>query len=169
MNALALPIDQLMYQLSQYFLIPVLIAITLLFIYAFIALGGFLWQGWQRQRGMEAAFELLALARHQPRLSLPEIEASALKRLEPIRIATRVTPMLGLVATMIPLGPALRDLGNGRLGDVAHSLTLAFSAVILALLAAAITYAIAHIRRRWYADELLQLELQQDKHRGMLP
>ncbi len=43
--------------------------------------------------------------------------------------------------------------------NVAHSLTLAFSAVILALLAAAITYAIAHVRRRWYADELLQIEL----------
>lgn len=158
-SPLLLPIDSLMYSVGQYFLIPVLIAIALLFLYAFVALGAFLRQALQRRSGRPEAFELHNLHRNQPALSLPELEAEAMNRLEFIRIATRITPMLGLVATMIPLGPALRDLGDGRLGNVAHSLTLAFSAVILALLAAAITYAIAHVRRRWYADELLQLEL----------
>jgi biopolymer transport protein ExbB/TolQ len=35
---------------------------------------------------------------------------------------------------------------------------VAFSAVILALIAAALTYAVAHVRRRWYASDLLALE-----------
>lgn len=153
------PLETLMYQLGQLFLLPVLAAIALLFAHAFLALGAFLWQALQRRRGVDEAFELLALARRRPAIGLPELEALALNRLEFIRIATRVTPMLGLVATMIPMGPALRALGDGQLADVATSLTVAFSAVILALLAAAITYAVAHVRRRWYADELLQLEL----------
>lgn len=153
------PLETLMYQLGQLFLLPVLAAIALLFAHAFLALGAFLWQALQRRRGVAEAFELLALARRRPAIGLPELEALALNRLEFIRIATRVTPMLGLVATMIPMGPALRALGDGQLADVATSLTVAFSAVILALLAAAITYAVAHVRRRWYADELLQLEL----------
>lgn len=153
------PLETLMYQLGQLFLLPVLAAIGLLFAHAFLALGAFLWQALQRRRGRAEAFELLALARRRPAIGLPELEALALNRLEFIRIATRVTPMLGLVATMIPMGPALRALGDGQLADVANSLTVAFSAVILALLAAAITYAVAHVRRRWYADELLQLEL----------
>jgi len=47
-----------------------------------------------------------------------------------------VTPMLGLVATMIPMGPALKSLSDGNLADVSNNLTIAFSAVILALIAA---------------------------------
>lgn len=152
-------IESLMYQLGQLFLFPVLAAIALLFTYAFFALGAFAWQAVQRRNGVAGAFELLALRRRQPAIGIAELEAMALKRLEFIRIATRVTPMLGLVATMIPMGPALRALGDGQLADVANNLTVAFSAVILALLAAAITYAVAHVRRRWYADELLQIEL----------
>ena len=154
-----LPIDTLMYGLGQLFLIPVLAAIALLFLHAFFALGAFAWQGVQRKSGVARAFELQALHLASPQLSLAELEAAAMQRLEFVRIATRVTPMLGLVATMIPMGPALRALGDGQLADVANNLTVAFSAVILALLAAAITYAVAHVRRRWYADELLQLEL----------
>lgn len=153
-----LPLESLMYGLGQLFLIPVLAAIALLFCHAFFALGAFAWQALQRRRGNAGAFELAALHGARPQLALAELEAEAMKRLEFIRIATRVTPMLGLVATMIPMGPALRALGDGQLADVAQSLTVAFSAVILALLAAAITYAVAHVRRRWYADELLQLE-----------
>lgn len=154
-----LTIDTLMYSLGQLFLIPVLAAIALLFLHAFFALGAFAWQAMQRRSGVDKAFELQALRQARPQLSLAELEAEAMNRLEFVRIATRVTPMLGLVATMIPMGPALHALGDGQLADVANNLTAAFSAVILALLAAAITYAVAHVRRRWYADELLQLEL----------
>ncbi len=156
---LNLPIDTLMYSLGQLFLIPVLAAIALLFLHAFFALGAFAWQAVQRRAGVGKAYELQALRQSFPHLSLAELEAEAMNRLEFVRIATRVTPMLGLVATMIPMGPALRALGDGQLADVANNLTVAFSAVILALLAAAITYAVAHVRRRWYADELLQIEL----------
>ena len=116
-----------------------------------------------RHSGIGKAYELQALRQSFPHLSLAELEAEAMNRLEFIRIATRVTPMLGLVATMIPMGPALRALGDGQLADVANNLTVAFSAVILALLAAAITYAVAHVRRRWYADELLQIEMAEAK------
>jgi hypothetical protein len=163
MSPLSLPLDQLMYGTGQLFLLPVLACICLLFLYAFTTLGAFGWQAFQRHLGNPGAYELLTLRQRQPATTLAELEAQALNRLEFIRIATRITPMLGLVATMIPMGPALRALGDGQLADVANNLTVAFSAVILALLASAITYAIAHVRRRWYADELLQLELSEGK------
>ena len=41
---------------------------------------------------------------------------------------------------------------------MSRSLTVAFSAVILALIAAAITYATVHVRRRWYAQDLLAVQ-----------
>jgi biopolymer transport protein ExbB/TolQ len=151
-------LESLMYGLSQLFLIPVLLTIAVLFLYAFYALGAFSWQAWQRQRGRPAGFELLQVWRAAPQLSSAELEAEAVIRLEFVRIVTRVAPMLGLVATMIPMGPALKALGDGQLSDVANSLMVAFSAVILALIASAMTYAIANVRRRWYASDLMQVE-----------
>lgn len=155
---LTLNIESLMYGLSQLFLIPVLLTIAVLFLYAFYALGAFSRQALQRRRGRPEGFELLQIRRRAPQLSSAELEAEAVTRLEFVRIATRVAPMLGLVATMIPMGPALKALGEGQLSDVANSLMVAFSAVILALLASAITYAIAHVRRRWYASDLMLAE-----------
>ena len=73
-------------------------------------------------------------------------------------MATRVAPMLGLVATMIPMGPALKALADGQIADVSRQLMVAFSAVILALIASAITYTVAQVRRRWYASDLLRLQ-----------
>lgn len=151
-------LEGLMFGLSQLFLVPVLLAIAVLFLYAFFALGAFAWQWRQRRRLVPRAFELIEARRRVPDLSLEELEAEAATRLETVRIVTRVTPMLGLVATMIPLGPALKALGDGQLVDVSRSLMVAFSAVILALLASALTYWIANVRRRWYATELLQIE-----------
>lgn len=151
-------LEHLMFGLGQLFLFPTLITITALFLYAFYALGAFSWQAWQRRQGHPAGFELQQIKRARPQASHADLEAEAVTRLELVRIITRVMPMLGLVATMIPMGPALKALGDGQLADVATSLMLAFSAVILALIAAAITYTIAHVRRRWYASDLRQLE-----------
>lgn len=151
-------IEGLMYAASQLFLIPVLLAIGVLFLHAFHALGAFLWQARQRKVGLAAGFELIEARRQDPGLRIVDLEALALARLEFARIATRVAPMLGLAATMIPMGPALKALGDGELGDVSRSLMVAFSAVILALIAAALGYWVVSVRRRWYASDLLTLE-----------
>ena len=151
-------IEGLMYAASQLFLIPVLLAIGVLFLHAFHALGAFLWQARQRRVGLAAGFELIEARPQDPGLRIVDLEALALARLEFARIATRVAPMLGLAATMIPMGPALKALGDGELGDVSRSLMVAFSAVILALIAAALGYWVVSVRRRWYASDLLTLE-----------
>lgn len=152
-----IPIESAMYGVSQLFLLPVLLVIALLFLYAFYALGAFAWQALQRRQGPAGGRELLAARQADPGLGLVELEAIAVERLEFARIATRVTPMLGLVATMIPMGPALKALADGQLADVSRNLTVAFSAVILALIAAALTYWTVNVRRRWYAEELAAL------------
>jgi biopolymer transport protein ExbB/TolQ len=150
-------IEGAMYGVSQLFLVPVLILIAALFAYAFVALGAFVRQAWQRRKGLMAGFELQQALARQPGMSFEQLEALALKRLELVRVVTRVAPMLGLVATMIPMGPALKSLADGQIAEVSRSLMVAFSAVILALIAAAITHAIAHVRKRWYAADLLAL------------
>lgn len=144
-----------MYLLGQVFLLPVLTLVTLLFLYAFWLLGYFLHQAWLRRQGRGRP--LLEHFRHQPEVSEEALELFAHRSLEPARIASRVTPMLGLVATMIPMGPALKSLADGNLAAVSENLMIAFSAVILALLAASITFWIANVRRRWLAEEMVEI------------
>ena len=149
-------VEMSMYQLGQIFLFPTLALVSLLFLYAFWLLGHFALQAWQRRNG--GGRPLLARFREAPNLNGDELDVYAHTLLEAPRIASRVTPMLGLVATMIPMGPALKSLSDGNLAQVSENLMVAFSAVILALIAASITYWIVSVRRRWLAEELLEVE-----------
>lgn len=151
-------IETTLYGISQLFLIPVLLAVIAVFLYAFYALGGFFWQALQRRRNDPHGFELLAASRSDPSLTVIDLEALAVKRLEASRLVSRVAPMLGLVATMIPMGPALKGLADGQLQEVSANLMVAFSAVIIALIAASLTYWTVNVRRRWYATELAEVE-----------
>ena len=149
-------VEMSMYQLGQIFLFPTLALVSLLFLYAYWLLGHFALQAWQRRNG--GGRPLLARFREAPNLNGDELDVYAHTLLEAPRIASRVTPMLGLVATMIPMGPALKSLSDGNLAQVSENLMVAFSAVILALIAASITYWIVNVRRRWLAEELLEVE-----------
>lgn len=153
-------LELLMYQIGQLFLLPVLLMVAALFAYALYALGSFAVQVWQRRsRGPTlAGFPLLAYVRSCPKASLDELDLHAHKLLEPARLVSRVAPMLGLVGTMIPMGPALKSLADGNLAEVSGNLTVAFSVVILALIAASITYWISNVRRRWLAAELIEVQ-----------
>jgi biopolymer transport protein ExbB/TolQ len=164
-------LETLMYQTGQVFLIPTLAVIAIMFIYAFYALGAFVVQWWQRRQAVisfEAprGFPLVAWARGRAAVSDDDLDVMAHKLLELPRVATRVAPMLGLVATMIPMGPALKGLSDGNLAQVSDNLTVAFSAVILALIAAAITYWIVSVKRRWLAEELAWLAARLDLNGG---
>lgn len=156
--SLQLMIESALYSASQLFMLPVLLTVLLMFFYAFYAVGAFLWQSRQRRQGLPASFDLLQSWHARPQMSAVELETLAFRRLEAPRIVTRVTPMLGLVATMIPMGPALKSLASGELAQVSDNLTVAFSAVILSLLAASLTYWVVNVRRRWYAEELVMIE-----------
>ncbi|MCE8011499.1 MotA/TolQ/ExbB proton channel family protein [Billgrantia desiderata] len=146
-----------MYELGRLFLMPVLILILLLFAYAFYALGAFAVAAWQRRRGLAPCPLREQLARHG-RLDSEELELVILRRLEPLRVVSRTAPMLGLVATMIPLGPALLALGDGDLATVGEQLVVAFAAVILALITASITFWVLTVRRRWLLVALKRIE-----------
>lgn len=152
-------IEILMYEVGQWFLLPVLLLVALVFLYALYALGGFVMQAWQRARAPTGpAYPLLTYRAQRPDAGEDELDLFAHKLLEGERLVSRVAPMLGLVGTMIPMGPALKSLSDGNLAQVSGSLMVAFSAVILALIAASITYWVSNIRRRWFAEELVALQ-----------
>jgi hypothetical protein len=134
---------------------PRCVLIAALFLYAFWVLGGFAMLALRRRQGAGRPL----VAAHPPvgRPDRRRARPAAHRLMEGPRIASRVTPLLGLVATMIPMGPALKGLSDGNLAQVSANLTVAFSAVILALIAAAITFWVANVRRRWLAEEMLEI------------
>ncbi|MCW5620613.1 MAG: MotA/TolQ/ExbB proton channel family protein [Burkholderiales bacterium] len=152
-------LENFMFQVGQLFLIPVLLAVCILFLYSFWLLGGFIVQAWKRKGG--GGRPLLEYARRNPGVDEDALDLHAHKLLELPRIVARIAPMLGLVATMIPMGPALLGLSDGNLGDVSKNLTIAFAAVILALIAASLAYWVVSVRRRWLAEEMLTARARQ--------
>lgn len=80
------------------------------------------------------------------------------KKLEKTDIIAKIGPAVGLMGTLIPLGPGLAALGAGNVQDLANHLLLAFDAAILGMASAALGFTISKIRRRWYEEELSKLE-----------
>lgn len=146
-------LESTLYALTRVFMTPVLLLILAALIYSFASLGSFTVEAWQRRRGHYRS----PLARHTQQAS-DDLELWIMQRLEWLRITSRSAPMLGLVATMIPMGPALLALTRSDAQGVGDNLVVAFSAVILALVAASITFFILTIRRRWLLQELRDIE-----------
>ncbi len=147
-------LETLLYEVSKLFLTPVLIVLGLMFVYAFFALGTLIFDLALRQWRGSARRPLALYQRRNPSATQDALELQLLKLLEPLKIVSRVAPMLGLVATMIPMGPALVAVSSGNTQGIAQNLVVAFAAVIVALLAAAITYVVLSVRRRWLLLEL---------------
>jgi len=82
----------------------------------------------------------------------------AAKRLERTDIIAKISPAVGLMGTLIPLGPGLTALGEGDIQSLANHLLTAFDAAVLGMAAAAIAFTISKIRRRWYEEEISNLE-----------
>lgn len=73
-------------------------------------------------------------------------------------LVARLGPMLGLMGTLIPLGPGIIALGQGNTQVLADSLLTAFDTTVTGLIAAGVAYAISMLRKRWYEDYLSTLE-----------
>lgn len=83
------------------------------------------------------------------------LEGYGARRLERVDLLARSGPILGLMGTLIPLGPGLAALGDGQLDILATALTVAFDTTVVGLLVGLLAYAMGRLRRRWY-DSLWQ-------------
>lgn len=150
-------LESFLYETSKFFLTPVLVALCLMFLYALFALGTLLCDLAARRVLGKTRRPLVRFRQRHPHANAEMVELHLLKLLEPLRITSRVAPMLGLVATMIPMGPALVSVASGHAQGMAQNLVVAFAAVIVALMAAAIAYVVLSVRRRWLLAELNML------------
>ena len=85
-------------------------------------------------------------------------EEKTLKNLQKTDIITRIGPTLGLMGTLIPMGPGLAALGAGDINTLASSLTVAFNTTIVGIGSGALCYVLGKIRSGWYDRYLSDLD-----------
>ncbi|WP_296790114.1 MotA/TolQ/ExbB proton channel family protein [uncultured Methanobrevibacter sp.] len=85
-------------------------------------------------------------------------EANSAKRIERTDIVTRIGPTLGLMGTLIPMGPGLAALGAGDVNTLANAIIVAFDTTVVGIGAGAVGYFVSKIRRRWYEEDLSNLD-----------
>jgi len=121
---------------------------------------------WDMIRGANSGVLKAFCDRTGPDMSRPVILTHTIAELEHgitdsmarISLLTRVGPMLGLMGTLIPLGPALTGLAAGNTQVMAQNLVVAFTTTVIGVLIGALAYAIGLVRRAWYGRDLCDLE-----------
>ncbi len=107
------------------------------------------------EAGLALGERLWGLSRLAAAGDVLAVQRVARHRLERADLLARIPPMLGLMATIIPLGPGLAALGQGNPGELASAVTVAFDATVLGLVAGIGGLVVGKLRRRWY-EELLE-------------
>ncbi|WP_295114388.1 MotA/TolQ/ExbB proton channel family protein [uncultured Methanobrevibacter sp.] len=85
-------------------------------------------------------------------------EEKTLSTLQKTDIITRIGPTLGLMGTLIPMGPGLAALGAGDINTLASSLTVAFNTTIVGIGSGALCYVLGKVRSGWYDRYLSDLD-----------
>lgn len=105
------------------------------------------------------AESLTAETRETLARKLIEFEETKLgKTIERTDIVTRIGPTLGLMGTLIPMGPGLAALGAGDVNTLANAIIVAFDTTVVGIGAGAVGYFVSKIRRRWYEEDLSNLD-----------
>lgn len=80
------------------------------------------------------------------------------KKLQTTDIITKIGPTLGLMGTLIPMGPGLAALGSGDVTTLSNAIIVAFDTTVVGIGAGAVAYFVSKVRRRWYEQYLSNLD-----------
>lgn len=89
---------------------------------------------------------------------LADYEVRADAELGKYKLLTKFGPILGLMGTLIPMGPALAGLATGDVASMAYNMQIAFATTVVGLFVGAIGYMLLQIKQRWFVADLADLE-----------
>ena len=89
---------------------------------------------------------------------LADFEIAADKDLAISKTLTKMGPMLGLMGTLIPMGPALVGLATGDIASMAYNMQVAFATTVIGLFSSAIGFITQQVKQRWYIQDMTNLE-----------
>lgn len=85
-------------------------------------------------------------------------EIAADKDLAISKTLTKLGPILGLMGTLIPMGPALAGLASGDIASMAYNMQIAFATTVVGLVAGAVGFLTQQVKQRWYLQDMTNLE-----------
>lgn len=100
------------------------------------------------ERGNDARLDLL----------VSEYEIAADRNLSLSKTLTKMGPILGLMGTLIPMGPALVGLAQGDIASMAYNMQVAFATTVVGLVISAIGFITQNNKERWYVEDLSVIE-----------
>ena len=89
---------------------------------------------------------------------LADFQVETQKVLAKYRMLVKFGPMLGLMGTLIPMGPALVGLGLGDISSMAYNMQVAFATTVIGMLVSGIGLCALQLNQRYYAGYLNDLE-----------
>lgn len=89
---------------------------------------------------------------------LQSMEQKMVKSLDKLRLMIRVGPTLGLMGTIIPMGPALSALSQGDLEKLSNNIIIAFTTTVVGLAIGVTAYFLSTVRNRWIHEDIKNLE-----------
>ena len=89
---------------------------------------------------------------------IANFEIAADKDLAISKTLTKLGPILGLMGTLIPMGPALAGLASGDIASMAYNMQIAFATTVVGLVAGAIGFLTQQVKQRWYLQDMTNLE-----------
>lgn len=106
------------------------------------------------------AARILDAAGNAPRvdLLLSEYEIEAAGNIAASKVLTKMGPILGLMGTLIPMGPALVGLASGDIASMAYNMQVAFATTVVGLVVSAIGFVTQQVKERWAARDIAVLE-----------
>ena len=180
-------VTEILNWVSGSFMLPDIVLLLAAMVFALIELGGFC-STWltllRHRRKREAIMELLrrdqriepgmlgqgVFARHLQELAAmnwDEIHCEKLifdfsqnyeHELERAKFMMKIGPMLGLMGTLIPMGPALAGLASGDVASMAYNMQIAFATTVVGLVAGAVGFLTQQVKQRWYLQDMTNLE-----------
>lgn len=96
--------------------------------------------------------------RAQVQRLLANFEIAADKDLAISKTLTKLGPILGLMGTLIPMGPALVGLSTGDIASMAYNMQVAFATTVIGLVAGAVGFLTQQVKQRWYLQDMTNLE-----------
>ena len=106
------------------------------------------------------AKKIIANRDNEPKIDLllSEYEIEADKELSTSKVLTKMGPILGLMGTLIPMGPALVGLATGDIASMAYNMQVAFATTVVGLVVSAIGFLTQQVKERWAVKNITMLE-----------
>lgn len=93
---------------------------------------------------------------------LNSFETACQKDLGKSQTLAKLGPILGLMGTLIPMGPALTGLATGDIASMANNMQVAFATTVIGLLIGAVGFITQQVKKRWYTNDINNLEFVAD-------